>query len=135
MVIIIISIYNRLHVDLGLFMFAERSPDKKSATLPYAGSNTSLSTERATRPLPPPPERQSYLDKPWYHNITREQAIILIKERMYYFNLILISSFNLIILIFYYFNLSIILISNVCIILIYSFNLSLTYVLFYLLIS
>ncbi|XP_011871654.1 PREDICTED: lymphocyte cytosolic protein 2-like isoform X2 [Vollenhovia emeryi] len=61
----------------------ERSPDKKSATLPHAGSNTSLSTERATRPLPPPPERQSYVDKPWYHNITREQAMILIRERTY----------------------------------------------------
>ncbi|XP_039314209.1 serine/arginine repetitive matrix protein 1 isoform X2 [Solenopsis invicta] len=61
----------------------ERSPDKKSATLPHAGSNSSLSTERATRPLPPPPERQSYVDKPWFHNVTREQAIILIKERTY----------------------------------------------------
>ncbi|XP_012523924.1 lymphocyte cytosolic protein 2 isoform X2 [Monomorium pharaonis] len=61
----------------------ERSPDKKSATLPHAGSNTSLSAERATRPLPPPPERQSYVDKPWFHNITREAATILIKERTY----------------------------------------------------
>jgi len=64
------------------YIFAERLPDKKSATLPHAGSNTSMSTERATRPLPPPPER-SYIDKPWFHNISREQAIILIKERMY----------------------------------------------------
>ncbi|XP_029671428.1 B-cell linker protein-like isoform X1 [Formica exsecta] len=62
---------------------AKRSPDKKSATLPHAGSNTSLSTERATRPLPPPPDKQSFVDKPWYHNITREQAAILIKERTY----------------------------------------------------
>ncbi|KYN45332.1 B-cell linker protein [Trachymyrmex septentrionalis] len=63
----------------------ERSPDKKSATLPHAGSNTSMSTERATRPLPPPPER-SYIDKPWFHNISREQAIILIKEQGTYSN-------------------------------------------------
>lgn len=64
---------------------AKRSPDKKSATLPHAGSNTSMSTERATRPLPPPPER-SYIDKPWFHNISREQAIILIKEQGTYSN-------------------------------------------------
>ncbi|XP_018370856.1 PREDICTED: lymphocyte cytosolic protein 2-like isoform X2 [Trachymyrmex cornetzi] len=63
----------------------ERSPDKKSATLPHAGGNTSMSTERATRPLPPPPER-SYIDKPWFHNISREQAIILIKEQGTYSN-------------------------------------------------
>lgn len=82
---IIVSIYDvLLYVDLDLFyIFAERSPDKKSATLPHAGSNTSLSAERATRPLPPPPERQSYVNKPWYHNVTREQATIFIKERMY----------------------------------------------------
>ncbi|XP_029171524.1 uncharacterized protein LOC114940908 isoform X1 [Nylanderia fulva] len=61
----------------------ERSPDKKSATLPHAGSSTSLSTERATRPLPPPPDTQSFVDKPWYHNVTREQAATLIKERTY----------------------------------------------------
>lgn len=78
---IIVSIYDIYLLILIFYIFAERSPDKKSATLPHAGSNTSLSTERATRPLPPPPERQSYVDKPWYHNITREQAIILIKER------------------------------------------------------
>ncbi|KAL6445839.1 hypothetical protein ACFW04_000922 [Cataglyphis niger] len=64
----------------------ERSPDKKSATLPHAGSNTSLSTERATRPLPPPPDRQSFVDKPWYHNVTREQAAVLIKEQGTYSN-------------------------------------------------
>ncbi|XP_011697508.1 PREDICTED: lymphocyte cytosolic protein 2-like [Wasmannia auropunctata] len=64
----------------------ERSPDKKSATLPHAGSNSSLSAERATRPLPPPPERQSYVDKPWFHSITREQAITLIKEQSTYSN-------------------------------------------------
>ncbi|XP_012061542.1 PREDICTED: lymphocyte cytosolic protein 2-like [Atta cephalotes] len=63
----------------------ERLPDKKSATLPHAGSNTSMSTERATRPLPPPPER-SYIDKPWFHNISRDQAIILIKEQGTYSN-------------------------------------------------
>jgi len=81
---IIVSIYTRLYPCSPFYMFAERSPDKKSATLPHASSNTqSLSTERATRPLPPPPERQSYIDKPWYHNITREQAIVLIEERMY----------------------------------------------------
>ncbi|CAL7937920.1 unnamed protein product [Xylocopa violacea] len=62
----------------------ERSPDKKSATLPHSNSNTSLSSERATRPLPPPPERQSYVDKPWFHNVTREQATALIKEQSTY---------------------------------------------------
>lgn len=66
--------------------YKERSPDKKSATLPHAGSNTSLSTERATRPLPPPPDKQSFVDKPWYHNVTREQAAILIKEQGTYSN-------------------------------------------------
>jgi len=72
---------------LVFYMLAERSPDKKSATLPHAGSNTSLSNERATRPLPPPPERQSYpVDKPWYHNIAREQAITLIKQQGTYSN-------------------------------------------------
>jgi len=65
------------------YIFAERSPDKKSATLPHINSNSSLINERATRPLPPPPERQAYVDKPWYHDVTREQAINLIKERMY----------------------------------------------------
>ncbi|KAK9293917.1 hypothetical protein QLX08_011301 [Tetragonisca angustula] len=64
----------------------ERSPDKKSATLPHSNSNTSLSSERATRPLPPPPERQSYVDKPWFHNVTREQATALIKEQNTYGN-------------------------------------------------
>lgn len=62
-------------------LLSERSPEKKSATLPHSNSNTSLSSERATRPLPPPPERQSYVDKPWFHNVTREQATALIKER------------------------------------------------------
>lgn len=62
-------------------LIAERSPDKKSATLPHSNSNTSLSSERATRPLPLPPERQSYVDKPWFHNVTREQATALINER------------------------------------------------------
>ncbi|XP_032675247.1 B-cell linker protein-like isoform X2 [Odontomachus brunneus] len=61
----------------------ERSPEKKSATLPHSGSNVSLPNDRATRPLPPPPERQSYVDKPWFHNVTREQANILIKEHFY----------------------------------------------------
>ncbi|XP_011142150.2 lymphocyte cytosolic protein 2 isoform X2 [Harpegnathos saltator] len=61
----------------------ERSPEKKSATLPHSGSNVSLSNDRATRPLPPPPERHSYVDKPWFHNVTREQANALIKERTY----------------------------------------------------
>ncbi|XP_044593740.1 uncharacterized protein LOC123271461 isoform X2 [Cotesia glomerata] len=60
----------------------ERSPEKKSATLPHSGSNTSLSAEmRATRPLPPPPFGQSYMESSWFHNVTREQAIALIKER------------------------------------------------------
>ncbi|CAG5077394.1 Similar to Lcp2: Lymphocyte cytosolic protein 2 (Mus musculus) [Cotesia congregata] len=60
----------------------ERSPEKKSATLPHSGSNTSLSAEmRATRPLPPPPFGQSYMESSWFHNVTREQAILLIKER------------------------------------------------------
>ncbi|XP_014484952.1 PREDICTED: lymphocyte cytosolic protein 2-like [Dinoponera quadriceps] len=64
----------------------ERSPDKKSATLPHSSSNVSLSADRATRPLPPPPERQSYVDKPWFHNVTREQANTLIKEQGTYNN-------------------------------------------------
>ncbi|XP_028522598.1 lymphocyte cytosolic protein 2 isoform X2 [Apis cerana] len=64
----------------------ERSPEKKSATLPHSNSNTSLLSERATRPLPPPPERQSYIDKPWFHNVTREQATTLIKEQSTYGN-------------------------------------------------
>ncbi|XP_076166150.1 uncharacterized protein LOC143146050 isoform X2 [Ptiloglossa arizonensis] len=64
----------------------ERSPEKKSATLPHSNSNTSLSSERASRPLPPPPERHSYVDKPWFHNITREQATSLIKEQSTYGN-------------------------------------------------
>ncbi|XP_053976908.1 lymphocyte cytosolic protein 2-like isoform X1 [Hylaeus volcanicus] len=63
----------------------ERSPEKKS-TLPHSNSNTSLSSERATRPLPPPPERHSYIDKPWFHNVTREQATALIKEQNTYGN-------------------------------------------------
>lgn len=59
----------------------ERSPDKKSATLPHSGSDTSIvSIERASRPLPPPPDKLSYLEKPWFHNITREQATVLIRE-------------------------------------------------------
>lgn len=65
---------------------AKRSPEKKSATLPHSNSNTSLLSERATRPLPPPPERQSYIDKPWFHNVTREQATTLIKEQSTYGN-------------------------------------------------
>ncbi|XP_043266179.1 lymphocyte cytosolic protein 2-like [Colletes gigas] len=64
----------------------ERSPEKKSATLPHSNSNTSLLSERATRPLPPPPERHSYVDKPWFHNVTREQATALIKEQSTYGN-------------------------------------------------
>ncbi|CAK9808158.1 Lymphocyte cytosolic protein 2 [Anthophora quadrimaculata] len=64
----------------------ERSPEKKSATLPHSVSNTSLSSERATRPLPPPPERQSYIDKPWFHNVTREQSTTLIREQSTYGN-------------------------------------------------
>ncbi|XP_051164439.1 lymphocyte cytosolic protein 2-like isoform X2 [Leptopilina boulardi] len=67
--------------------FLERSPDKKFATLPHSGSNSSLSlSERATRPLPPPPDRQSYTDKIWFHNVTREQAMILIREQSTYGN-------------------------------------------------
>ncbi|XP_033219902.1 lymphocyte cytosolic protein 2-like [Belonocnema kinseyi] len=62
----------------------ERSPDKKFSTLPNSGSNTSLSS--ATRPLPPPPDRQSYMDKPWFHNVSREQAMILIREQSTYGN-------------------------------------------------
>ncbi|EFN64538.1 Lymphocyte cytosolic protein 2 [Camponotus floridanus] len=65
---------------------AKRSPDKKSATVPHADSNTSLSTERATRPLPPPPDKQSLVDKSWYHNVTREQAAALIEEQGTYSN-------------------------------------------------
>lgn len=60
---------------------AKRSPDKKSATLPHSGSNSSLLSERATRPLPPPPDKLSYVDKPWFHNVTREEAKILIREQ------------------------------------------------------
>ncbi|XP_057340680.1 lymphocyte cytosolic protein 2-like [Microplitis mediator] len=61
---------------------SERSPDKKSATLPHSGSSTSLSAEmRATRPLPPPPFGQSYMESTWFHNVTRDQAISLIKDR------------------------------------------------------
>lgn len=71
----------RVLLTCVLLLFSERSPEKKSATLPHSNSNTSLSSERATRPLPPPPERQSYVDKPWFHNVTREQATALIKER------------------------------------------------------
>ncbi|KAK0164923.1 hypothetical protein PV328_003489 [Microctonus aethiopoides] len=61
----------------------ERSPDKKSATLPHAYNVVSLSPEmRATRPLPPPPPfGEPYMEASWFHNITREQAIALIKER------------------------------------------------------
>lgn len=33
--------------------------------------------------MPPPPDRLSYVDKPWFHNVTREQAIVLITERTY----------------------------------------------------
>ncbi|KOC71035.1 Lymphocyte cytosolic protein 2 [Habropoda laboriosa] len=65
---------------------AKRSPEKKSATLPHSLSNTSLSSERATRPLPPPPERQSYIDKSWFHNVTRQQSTNLIKEQSTYGN-------------------------------------------------
>ncbi|XP_078033345.1 uncharacterized protein LOC144468070 [Augochlora pura] len=64
----------------------ERSPDKKSATLPHSNSYTSLSSDRATRPLPPPPEKHLYFDKPWFHNITRDQAIALITEQNTYGN-------------------------------------------------
>ncbi|XP_026827317.1 lymphocyte cytosolic protein 2 isoform X1 [Ooceraea biroi] len=62
----------------------ERSPDKKSPTVPLPSYNTS--TERATRPLPPPPERQSYVDKSWFHNVTREQAATLIRDPRTYNN-------------------------------------------------
>ncbi|XP_015439398.1 PREDICTED: lymphocyte cytosolic protein 2-like [Dufourea novaeangliae] len=64
----------------------ERSPDKKSATLPHSNSNTSLSSERAVRSLPRPPEKHSYVDKPWYHNVSRDQATALIKEQSTYGN-------------------------------------------------
>ncbi|KAK0098368.1 hypothetical protein PV326_009121, partial [Microctonus aethiopoides] len=62
---------------------SKRSPDKKSATLPHAYNVVSLSPEmRATRPLPPPPPfGEPYMEASWFHNITREQAIALIKER------------------------------------------------------
>ncbi|KZC05897.1 Lymphocyte cytosolic protein 2 [Dufourea novaeangliae] len=65
---------------------AKRSPDKKSATLPHSNSNTSLSSERAVRSLPRPPEKHSYVDKPWYHNVSRDQATALIKEQSTYGN-------------------------------------------------
>ena len=38
------------------------------------------------RPLPLPPEKQSYVDKPWFHNVTREQATALINEQSTYGN-------------------------------------------------
>lgn len=69
-----------------IWIVSERSPEKKSATLPHSGSSTSLLSERATRPLPPPPDRLSYVEKPWFHNVTREQAIILITEQGTYGN-------------------------------------------------
>ncbi|KAJ8686801.1 hypothetical protein QAD02_022595 [Eretmocerus hayati] len=62
----------------------ERSSEKKSATLPHAVSNTSLNN--AARPLPPPPDKQSYYDRPWFHNLTREQANLLIEEQCTYGN-------------------------------------------------
>ncbi|XP_066586182.1 lymphocyte cytosolic protein 2-like [Prorops nasuta] len=59
----------------------ERTPDKKSATLPHSSSNTSLSSERATRPLPPPPTRSNCREQSWFHNLNRDQAAALIQER------------------------------------------------------
>ncbi|KAL7291315.1 hypothetical protein TKK_0014917 [Trichogramma kaykai] len=75
---------------------SERSTEnKKSATLPHTGSSSSLSSScsnnnsnsNAARPLPPPPNRQqSYIDRPWFHNLTREQANLLIEEKGTYDN-------------------------------------------------
>ncbi|XP_063989469.1 lymphocyte cytosolic protein 2-like [Diachasmimorpha longicaudata] len=59
----------------------ERPLEKKQSPLHHYGSNSSLSEMRATRPLPPPPDRLTYVDQPWFHSITREQANALIKER------------------------------------------------------
>ncbi|XP_012281029.1 B-cell linker protein isoform X4 [Orussus abietinus] len=58
---------------------ADRSREKKFATLPNSGDESSGRSERASRPLPPPPDRLTYLDKPWFHNVTRNQAAALIK--------------------------------------------------------
>lgn len=57
----------------------ERSLDKKFATLPL--SNSSLS---CPRPLPPPPPDRQYTEKPWFHNVTRERAMALIREQCTY---------------------------------------------------
>ncbi|XP_011499375.1 PREDICTED: uncharacterized protein LOC105363369 [Ceratosolen solmsi marchali] len=63
----------------------ERSLEKKSATLPsHSASKSSLSN--AARPLPPPPDKQSYYERPWFHNLTREQANLLIEEQCTYGN-------------------------------------------------
>ncbi|XP_043477270.1 lymphocyte cytosolic protein 2-like isoform X1 [Leptopilina heterotoma] len=58
----------------------ERSLDKKFATLPL--SNSSLSSPR---PLPPPPPDRQFTDKPWFHNVTRERAMALIREPKFFF--------------------------------------------------
>ncbi|XP_015121145.1 lymphocyte cytosolic protein 2 [Diachasma alloeum] len=59
----------------------ERPPEKKQSPLHHSGSTSSLSEMRATRPLPPPPDRLTYVDQPWFHSITREQANAIIRER------------------------------------------------------
>ncbi|XP_011314781.1 lymphocyte cytosolic protein 2 [Fopius arisanus] len=59
----------------------ERPPEKKQSPLHHSGSNSSLSEMRATRPLPPPPDRLTYVDQSWFHSITREQANAVIRER------------------------------------------------------
>ncbi|XP_058807258.1 lymphocyte cytosolic protein 2-like [Phymastichus coffea] len=75
-----------LHNQLNkAYSKSERSLDKKSATLPHSGSNLSLNN--AARPLPPPPEhRDTYYERPWFHNLTREQANLLIEDQCTYHN-------------------------------------------------
>lgn len=88
--------------EIRLFhMFPERSPDKKSPTVSLPSYNVAVSNERATRPLPPPPERHSYTDKPWFHNVSREQAAALIKDRMYSSRMFLIKIVSLFLLYYY----------------------------------
>lgn len=91
---------------MWIFFDTERSPDKKIGSLSHASSTTSLSSsDRSIRPLPPTPEKQSsYYDRPWFHNLTREQANILIEERkfrLFLINLIDSSSIFIVILLFY----------------------------------
>ncbi|XP_001604355.2 uncharacterized protein LOC100120750 [Nasonia vitripennis] len=72
----ITTVQNNLNKAVSV---SERSLDKKSATLPHAGSTTSLNN--AARPLPPPPDKQSYYERPWFHNLTRDQANSLIERQ------------------------------------------------------